>query len=83
MLDPIRDFPWLREAYQEALEKGKVEGVAEGLAEGILTVLSGRGIIVDDILRQRILKCQDPEHLRSWLVRAATVKTASEVVSEP
>lgn len=83
MLDPIRDFPALRGAYEDGKAEGKTEGVAEGMAKSILTVLAGRGIPVDDILRQRILKCQDHVRLRSWLVRAATVQTATEVVSEP
>jgi hypothetical protein len=95
MLDPIRDFPWLRGAYEDGIEKGleqgiekgiekgKAAGVSEGIADSILTVLASRGVAVDDILRQRILKCQDQERLRSWLIRAATVKTATEVVSEP
>ena len=78
MLDPIRDFPWLRHGY----EQGKDEGVTEGMAKSILTLLSGRNIAVDDILRQRILKCQDQEQLGRWLVRAATAQTAVEVVSD-
>lgn len=110
MLDPIRDFPWLRETYEEARELGKAEGIAEGKAEGkaegiaegkaegkaegiaegkaegmalaILTVLSGRGIAVDDILRQRILRCREPNRLGRWLVRAATVSHAGLVIAD-
>ena len=114
MLDPIRDFPWLRETYEEAREIGKAEGKAEGIAEGkaegiaegkaegiaegkaegiaegkaegmahaILTVLSGRGIAVDDILRQRILRCREPDRLSRWLVRAATVSHAGLVIAD-
>lgn len=82
MLDPLRDFPWLRGAYEDGKVEGKAEGVAEGMAHGVLTVLAGRGIAIDDILRQRILKCQDQERLSRWLVRAARVKTAAEVVRE-
>ena len=78
MLDPIRDFPWLRHGYEQGIEKG----IAAGLADGILTVLAGRGMAVDDLVRQRILKCQDPERLRGWLVRAATATSAAEVLSE-
>lgn len=82
MLDPIRDFPGLRGAYEDGIEKGKEAGVSEGLADAVLTMFSSRGITVDDILRQRILKCQDQERLRRWLVRTATAKSAAEVVSE-
>jgi hypothetical protein len=86
MLDPIRDFPWLRGAYEDGIEKGmeqgKAAGVSEGMAASILTVLASRGVVVDDILRQRILKCQDQDRLHRWLLRAGTAATASEVVDE-
>ncbi len=74
MLDPIRDFPWLRHGYEQ--------GITEGMANSVLTVLMGRGLVVDEITRQRILKCHDHTKLQRWLIRAATVQSASEVVSD-
>lgn len=90
MLDPIRDFPWLRHGYEQGIKKGKrqgklegkLEGRAEGLAEAIFTVLAGRGIAVDDLLRQRILRCSDQDLLRSYLARAVTATTTAEVIGE-
>ncbi|MFG2148085.1 hypothetical protein ACGFRG_28425 [Streptomyces sp. NPDC048696] len=48
-------------------------------AEDILVVLEARGIDVPDGTRDRITGCDDPELLRSRLVRAATATSAGEV----
>lgn len=78
MLDPIRDFPWLRHGYEQGVEKG----ITEGMASSVLTVLVGRGLVVDEITRQRILRCQDQVKLQGWLVRAATAASAAEVIGK-
>lgn len=36
-------------------------------------------VVVPDGTRDRITGCDDPELLRSWLVRAATATSAGEV----
>jgi hypothetical protein len=72
MLDPIRDFPWLRAGYEE--------GMATGMAKSVLAVLAARSIPVDSSLRDRILACHDEALLNQWLTRAATAQTAAEVV---
>ena len=72
MLDPIRDFPWLRAGYEE--------GMATGMAKSVLAVLAARSIPVDSCLRDRILACHDEAVLNQWLARAATAQTAAEVV---
>ncbi|MFO0579917.1 MAG: hypothetical protein U1A78_38590 [Polyangia bacterium] len=74
MLDPIRDFPWLRHGYEQ--------GMATGMAQSVLAFLAARNITVDDKLREKILSCQDPARLNEWIARAATATTASEVVGD-
>ena len=74
MLDPIRDFPWLRHGYEQGIEKG--------MAESVLGFLAARNIAVDDIVRQKILNCQDQAKLKKWIARSATAATAAEVISD-
>lgn len=80
MLDPIRDFPWLRAGYEEGIEKGIEKGMATGMAKSLLSFLAARNIPVDGPLRERIISCQDESLLNVWIARAATAKTAAEVV---
>lgn len=98
MLDPIRDFPWLRHGYEQGIEKGiaagmekgiekgiaagKQQGLAAGLAQSVLFVLASRHIAVDDALRERILGCQDQALLTRWVARAAVATTAQEVFAD-
>ena len=78
MLDPIRDFPWLRAGYEEGIEKGKTAGIAES----VLAFLSARNIPVDPRVRARILGCQDRTQLDRWIARAATAQSADEVLGD-
>ncbi len=78
MLDPIRDFPWLRAGYEEGIEKGKTAGIAES----VLAFLSARNIPVDPRVRARILSCQDRTLLDRWIARAATAQSADEVLGD-
>jgi len=80
MLDPIRDFPWLRAGYEEGIEKGIEKGTATGMAKSLLGFLAARNIEVDSKLRERIIGCQDESLLNVWIARAATAKTVDEVV---
>ena len=82
MLDPIRDFPWLRAGYEQGVEKGMATGIATGMAQSVLAVLAARNILIDDKLRETILACQDASRLNQWIKRATTAKTAAEVVGD-
>ncbi len=82
MLDPIRDFPWLRAGYEEGIEKGIEKGRAVGIAESVLAFLSARNIPVDPRARARILGCQDRTQLDRWIARAATAQSADEVLGD-
>ncbi len=79
MLDPIRDFPWLRAGYDQGVQHGE----ARGKAEGVLMLLSSRNIAVSDVERARILACTDLEALDRWLVCAATAASVAELFRSP
>lgn len=83
MLDPIRDFPWLRAGYDQGVQHGEARGKARGKAEGVLMLLSSRDIAVSDVERARILACTDLEALDRWLVRAATAASVAELFRLP
>lgn len=65
---------------REGEAAGRRTGKAEGKAEAILAVLSARGLIVEEGLRQRVLGCWDETTLSRWLSRAATASTAEEAL---
>lgn len=66
-------------------EREKVElrstAQVETKAEAILAVLTARGFAVSDGVRQRILGCRDLRVLDSWLARAATASSDSDVIA--
>ena len=51
----------------------------QGKAEALLAVLTARGITVPDDERDRVRRCTDPNLLDTWLVKAATATTLTEV----
>lgn len=77
MIDPLRDFPLVRDGY----EKGMAEGEARGKAEGVLTILQARGLRVTRPLRARILSCTDQTTLDRWIRNAIAVAKAADVVA--
>ena len=76
MFQPLRDLPLLRETYQE----GHQEGVTEGAAEAVLTVLTARGLPVDEASRLRIQNCQDLQTLKRWQIQAITATRVEDVL---
>ena len=74
---------WGKRIYAEGRAKGEAEGrakgEAEGLTEGVLALLGVRGIAVTRVQREQIRSCRDPRRLRTWLRRASTIHTASEL----
>ena len=71
----------LEELIKEEREEAKAEGIAEGKVqeriESILLILSDLGEVPES-LRVRIREERNPEILRSYLKKAATVKTMEE-----
>jgi hypothetical protein len=82
---------WGRKVFAEGKSKGKAEGRKEGKAEGrkagkaegeaeaLLLLLRTRRIRLTALQRQRIRSCREVRRLRTWIRRAATAVTASEV----
>ncbi len=73
MLQPLRDFPLLRDTYNE--------GVAEGKAESLLLLLEVRVLPVTEEQRRRILSCQDVRRLDAWFARTVNARSVEEVLA--
>lgn len=71
--------------YKETLvERLLAEGEAKGKADDLLTVLEARGIDVPtDVRYEQILLCTSLTQLTTWLVRALTAHTITDVITEP
>jgi serine/threonine-protein kinase len=69
--------------HREGLREGRSEGRVEEAARAVLTVLRVRGVVVDDVARERILAEKDPARLERWLERAAIVTLVDEALGEP
>jgi hypothetical protein len=59
--------------------EGRAEGEARGMAKGLLAILDGRGFEVSDEVRSRVMACSDLDQLKTWVRRAAVVRTIDEV----
>ena len=70
-------------ASREGELKGRNEGRAEEAARAVLTVLRVRGLIVPDVVRERILAEKDPARLERWHERAILAASVGEVLDEP
>lgn len=69
--------------WKDARRLGRDEGRTEGEARALLTVLRGRGIVVPDAARERILGEKDPARLERWIERALLAASVTEVIDEP
>ena len=87
MIDPLRDFPLVRDGYRQGMRDGKREGVREGKsagkAESVLMLLETRGVPLNKSLRDKILSCDDPVTLERWFKKAISATSASEVFASP
>lgn len=92
MLDPLRDFPYIRWGYRKGKAEGRAAGFNQGLVEGcvkgqaigkaesLLALLTGRGLRVSPALRKKILACTDLAQLDRWFQAALTAKSTTEVL---
>lgn len=71
-----------REARDEGKAEGRRDGEVRGKAAALLTVLTARGLAVDDATRARVEACTDAGRLDRWLARALTAASASEAVGD-
>ena len=83
MIDPLRDFPLVRDGYRKGIREGIREGKSAGKAESVLTLLEARGVRVSKTLREKILTCNDPATLDRWFKNAVSAASASEVFATP
>lgn len=67
---------------EEIRDEGRAEARVQTAAQAVLLVLEARGFDVPGETRERITGCDDPELLRQWLIRAATVPSAEEIFTE-
>jgi hypothetical protein len=70
---------FLSESQRSSYEKGLVEGITADRAANVLEVLDARGLSVSREQRERVLGCSDPNLLKTWLRRAATVASSDEL----
>lgn len=68
----------LAASYWAAFDRGE----ARGWAKAVLIVLDGRGVVVPDDVRDRVLECTDIGQLDTWLDRAATATAVDDVIRE-
>src|SRR5580704_11366685 len=57
-------------------------GRTEADAQAVLTVFRVRGIVVPDVVRERILDERDPAQLERWLERAILAVSVDEVFDD-
>src|SRR5262249_37943330 len=83
----LKGNPYLLEKVAEGEAKGEAKGRAEGEAKGrakaLLVVLEGRGLVIDEAMRARLLSERDVQQLDRWLSRAMTCATIDELDREP
>jgi hypothetical protein len=79
MIDPLRDFPLVRDGYRKGIREGKAKFTAEGMAKSLLTLLEVRGVTISKALRTKIMTCTDLATLDRWLRNAASAASAAEV----
>jgi hypothetical protein len=64
----------------EGEREGETKGRVEGKSEALLAVLTARGVVVPEAVRQKILACRDLATLDRLLVQAATATSPDDVL---
>jgi predicted transposase/invertase (TIGR01784 family) len=80
----LADAKWAEgkaEGFAEGKTAGFAEGETAGQARALLAILAARGVPVSKEARARIEACRDGTTLDQWIGRAATAKSAEEVVA--
>jgi hypothetical protein len=84
LLDPTAADDAVAEALvakgNPVLRRREAAAEARGKAAAILTVLEARGVAVDRVRREEILRCRDLVQLERWLLRAALASSTDEVL---
>ncbi|SEF94133.1 hypothetical protein SAMN04489712_102578 [Thermomonospora echinospora] len=79
MKTETREF--LSDYTRTQVEQGRAEGKVEGIAEAILRLLAKRGIEVSAEVRDTVSGCTDMDQLDAWLLAAAKVDRAEDLLS--
>ena len=79
MLQPLRDFPFVRDAYDNGRTDGKAEGLATGLVNNLFDILELRGFDVSPEVQALIRDCLDPDVLDRWRQRAKKAASLDEI----
>jgi hypothetical protein len=87
----MKGYEYQSDFAKKYVAQGRAEGFTEGLTKGrteeaaraVLTVLRVRGLVVPDVVRERILAQKDPERLERWLEKAAVAASVTAVLDEP
>jgi hypothetical protein len=75
-------FEGVAKAHQEGHQEGRKEALCEGQQRSLLAVLSARGLTVSAEAREHMLACTDPDQLQSWLLKALTATSTSEIFEQ-
>jgi hypothetical protein len=70
-----------REYGEAKWAQGKAEGETTGKAAAVLAFLAAHGISVSNDVRAQIEACRDVTTLDRWITRAATARSAEEVIA--
>jgi hypothetical protein len=81
-LQVIRDrvAEQVEKRYTKRIEEQYSRGLAEGEAKALMTLLSARGFRLTAAQRQRVMTCTDPSRIETWIERATTAQSATEVL---
>ncbi|MFJ5558064.1 hypothetical protein ACIQCD_11710 [Streptomyces sp. NPDC093250] len=78
MQDVVTHFP----GHGTLFEEKYLEGKAEGKIEDILRVLTVRGLVISDDIRERITGCTDLDTLTTWFERSLTAAAAEDLFTD-
>lgn len=81
MIDPLRDFPLVRDGYRKGIRKGEVRGEARGKAKFLLALVKSRGLAVSPAVRAKILACTNDATLDRWFANALNASSIAEVLT--
>lgn len=81
MIDPLRDFPLVRDGYRKGVREGMARGELRGTVQNLLTMLEARGLQVSPSMRKKIMACTDRATLDRWFKNAIHASSIDEVTA--
>ncbi|MFF9581604.1 hypothetical protein [Streptomyces achromogenes] len=67
------------EGRRQGLEESRKRVHIEGWQEMVPRILEWRGIAVPDVIRERVMACEDLDRLEGWAQRAVRATDAAEL----